>query len=51
MFVCDLLFLASIVGEMVIMHFVPYIISAAIDVFIFIMAWKYNKIKGDAKDE
>ena len=51
MFVCDLLFLASIAGEMVIMHFVPYIISAAIDVFIFIMAWKYNKIKGDAKDE
>ena len=51
MFVCDVLFLAALTGKMVIMHFLPYVISTIIDIFIFITAWKYNKIKGDVKDE
>ena len=46
MFVCDVLFTGVLFGEMIILHVIPYLFSAVIDLLIFIAAWKYYKIKG-----
>ena len=51
MFVCDVLFTGVLFGEMIILHVIPYLFSAVIDLLIFIAAWKYYKIKGDVKYE